>query len=228
MITLPLIRVRRANESVMSSVFLALLLYHLPLWLEHPVGILRFILLIAAGGCVDLIFGLLRHKRVWCCVSGVVTSAMISLLTNGAPLWAQLLGIVAGLLLGKHLWGGTGRNLFNPAMVGLLTVMLVAKVDYPFFSATLLLIPALILSLFFLKLRPYAGLGFIAGMLVALFLYKELTLMNLISYGVIFWGCLVMTDPVTVTHNQPAGLAAGFLCDRQSHQSRYFRDYFAY
>lgn len=211
MVTFPLIRVKRANETVMSYVLLVLLLYHLPLWIDNPIGILRFILLVAAGGLIDLIVSLLRHQRVWCCVSGAVTAAMISLLTGGAPLWGQLLGILAGLLVGKHLWGGTGKNFLNPAMVGLAVTMLILDVNYPFFPATLFLLPALLLSLFFLKVRPFAGIGFIAGMLVSLFLYRELTVMNIISYGVIFWGCMVMTDPVTVTRNRPAGLAAGFL-----------------
>jgi electron transport complex protein RnfC len=211
MYTFPLVKVKKSNEAVMGAVFIVLLLYHLPQWTEEPVGILRFILLIAVAVLIDIIAGLLRYKRLWCCVSGVVTAAMISLLSGGAPLWTQLLGIVAGLVLGKQLWGGTGKNFLNPAMVGMLVVMLLTEVPYPFFPASWLLLPAMLLSLFFVRIRPFAGIGLMAGMLVSLFLYRELTMMNIITYGVAFWGGLVITDPVTVTHNKPAGLAAGFL-----------------
>lgn len=211
MTTFPLIRDKRTNEKVMSDVFIILLLYHLPLWVKNPADILRFLLLVGTGILIDVIFCVFRYKRVWCCVSGTITAAMISLLTNGAPLWGQLLGVVIGLVIGKHLWGGTGKNILNPAMVGLFWVMLLFPVKFPFFSPTLLLLPALLLSLLLLKIRPFAGAGFMVGMLAAMIIFRDFSPMNVITYGVLFWGGLVITDPVTVTGHKTVGTICGLL-----------------
>ncbi len=211
MAAFPMIRVKKSNEHVMSDVFKVLLLYHLPLWVKDPADILRFLLLVGTGALIDIIFGVIRYKRVWCCVSGVITAAMISLLTIGAPLWGQVLGVVVGLVIGKHLWGGTGKNILNPAMVGLFWVMLLFPVKFPFFQPTLLLLPALIFGLLFLRIRPFAGIGFIVGMLTAMLLFRDISPMNILTYGVFFWGCLVMTDPVTITGHKPVGAICGII-----------------
>lgn len=207
----PLIRVKWSNEHIMAAVFFVLVLYHLPQWSENPAGIFSFLLLVAEGLLIDCIASLLRYKRVWCCVSAAVTAAIISALTNGVPLWGQLLGVAIALLLGKQLWGGTGKNIVNPAMVGLLFLLLYFDVPYPFLAASYLLIPAVILSLPFLKIRPFAGIGFILGMVASMIFVGDLTLMNLLSYGVFFWGCIVMTDPVTVGNHPMTGSVVGFL-----------------
>jgi ferredoxin len=196
---------------MLSDVFKVLALYHLPIWIEDPVGILRFILLVAVGGLIDGIFSLIRYKKLWCCASGAVTAAIISLLSSGAPLWGQLLGITIALVIGKQIWGGTGKNILNPALVGLIPIMLLFDLSYPEFAKSYFYIPALLLGLLFLKVRPFAGIGYMVGMLTGLYLNQELTLWSVLSSGVLFWGCLVMTDPVTVTKNRIAGSAAGFL-----------------
>jgi ferredoxin len=195
----------------MAAVFLVLILYHLPIWRYSPAEILNFILLVGLGLLIDCAASILKFKRLWCCVSGAVTSAIISLLTVGVPLWGRLLGVAAALILGKHLLGGTGKNILNPAMIGLLAVLVFFNVPYPSFGPTYLLIPAMLLSLVFLMSRPFAGIGYIMGMAAALIFYQELTIINLMTYGVFFWGCLVMTDPVTVTPHPVVGAAAGFL-----------------
>lgn len=205
----PFLRVKWSNEHNMAAVFLVLILYHLPRWTENPVGILNFLLLVAAGLFLDCASSVIRYKRIWCCVSAAVTAAMISLLTVGVPLWGQLLGVAIALLVGKQLWGGTGKNILNPAMVGLLAIMLMFDVSYPFFQPSMLLLPAILLSLPFLKFRPFAGIGFLVGMLVAMYINQELTALHILTYGVFFWGTLVITDPVTITDHPIAGSAAG-------------------
>lgn len=58
--------------------------------------------------------------------SVLVTAALIALaVTPLAPWWLTLLGVAVAVLLGKHVYGGLGHNLFNPAMVGY-AVMLVS------------------------------------------------------------------------------------------------------
>ncbi|RKX98691.1 MAG: RnfABCDGE type electron transport complex subunit D, partial [Spirochaetes bacterium] len=40
------------------------------------------------------------------------------ILPPGIPLWMVAVGIVFGVIVGKEMFGGTGRNLFNPALIG--------------------------------------------------------------------------------------------------------------
>jgi len=51
--------------------------------------------------------------------SAVLTGVMLGLtLPPGFPLWMCFVGGVAGIGLGKVIFGGLGQNLFNPALVG--------------------------------------------------------------------------------------------------------------
>jgi Na+-transporting NADH:ubiquinone oxidoreductase subunit B len=49
----------------------------------------------------------------------LVTSLLFPLtLPPDIPLWQVALGISFGVVIGKEIFGGTGRNIFNPALVG--------------------------------------------------------------------------------------------------------------
>jgi Na+-translocating ferredoxin:NAD+ oxidoreductase subunit D len=51
--------------------------------------------------------------------SALVTAALLAFaLPPLVPFWLPLLGSVVAIVLAKHLFGGLGKNLFNPAMVG--------------------------------------------------------------------------------------------------------------
>ncbi len=51
--------------------------------------------------------------------SAALTGVLLGLtLPPGFPLWMAFLGGVAGVGLGKVVWGGLGQNAFNPALVG--------------------------------------------------------------------------------------------------------------
>lgn len=41
-----------------------------------------------------------------------------------APYWIILIGIFCAVILGKHVYGGLGQNLFNPAMVGYVVLLI--------------------------------------------------------------------------------------------------------
>jgi len=57
--------------------------------------------------------------------STVVTALLFALMiTPFAPWWISLAGISFGLVFAKHLYGGLGNNLFNPAATGYLFVLL--------------------------------------------------------------------------------------------------------
>jgi electron transport complex protein RnfD len=57
--------------------------------------------------------------------SAVVTAALLAFaLPPLVPYWIPLLGGAIAILLAKQLYGGLGRNLFNPAMVGYVVLLL--------------------------------------------------------------------------------------------------------
>ncbi|MDP4092901.1 MAG: RnfABCDGE type electron transport complex subunit D [Bacillota bacterium] len=205
--TFPLIRTKLSNEHIMAGVFAVLVLYMLPSWIDDPEKIMSFAAVLAVSLVLDSVINHIRFKKTVCSVSAAVTAGIYFNLAAGVPLWGQLLGITAALVVGKHIWGGTGKNIFNPAMVGILFTSVFFNISYPSFNYSWLLLPVLLLSLPFISFRPFASLGFIAGMTAAMIFNQDFSLHNFVSWGVVFWGCLVLTDPVTVSLNPVLGLA---------------------
>jgi electron transport complex protein RnfD len=57
--------------------------------------------------------------------SAVVTAVLFALcLPPLAPFWVAFTGMVFAIVLAKHLYGGLGHNVFNPAMVGYVVVLI--------------------------------------------------------------------------------------------------------
>ncbi|WP_150538354.1 electron transport complex subunit RsxD [Actinobacillus vicugnae] len=51
-------------------------------------------------------------------LSGLLTALILAMsIPAYAPYWVIVIGVVVALLLAKHVYGGLGQNLFNPAMV---------------------------------------------------------------------------------------------------------------
>jgi len=71
----------------------------------------------AAGGVVEVLFAIVRKEEI---NEGFLVTGFIFplILPPGLPLWMVAVGSVFGVLVGKEVFGGTGRNLFNPALVG--------------------------------------------------------------------------------------------------------------
>jgi Na+-transporting NADH:ubiquinone oxidoreductase subunit B len=70
-----------------------------------------------AGGAVEVLFAVIRREEIN--EGFLVTGLLFPLIVPpGLPLWMVALGVVFGVLVGKEIFGGTGRNLFNPALVG--------------------------------------------------------------------------------------------------------------
>ena len=78
---------------------------------------------------ISYIFGVLteyimekrRGKKVSEAV--LVTCTLYALsLPPATPIWIAIVGIIFGVLFGKELFGGFGRNIFNPAIVGRLFI----------------------------------------------------------------------------------------------------------
>lgn len=71
----------------------------------------------AAGLAVEVTFAIVRKEGI---NEGFFVTGMLFplILPPGLPLWMVAVGCAFGVLIGKELFGGTGRNLFNPALVG--------------------------------------------------------------------------------------------------------------
>jgi len=71
----------------------------------------------AAGLFVEVLFAWARKEEI---NEGFFVTGLLypMILPPNLPLWMVAAGIVFGVVVGKELFGGTGRNLFNPALVG--------------------------------------------------------------------------------------------------------------
>jgi len=87
--------------------FLHGLLYFLPI----------YIVTLVAGGIFEVIFATVRKHEV---NEGFLVSSMLYALIGPAttPLWQVALGIIFGVVIGKEVFGGTGKNFLNPALTG--------------------------------------------------------------------------------------------------------------
>lgn len=69
------------------------------------------------GGLAETAFAVIRKKEIH---EGFLVTGLIFplILPPGVPLWIVAVGIVFGVIFGKEVFGGTGRNIFNPAICG--------------------------------------------------------------------------------------------------------------
>ncbi len=83
------------------------LMYFLPIYLTTLI----------AGGVCEVIFAAVRNHEV---NEGFLVTSMLYTLTMppSAPLWQVALGIMFGVVIGKEVFGGTGKNFLNPALTG--------------------------------------------------------------------------------------------------------------
>ena len=87
--------------------FLHGLLYFLPI----------YIVTMMAGGFWEVVFASVRNHEVN--EGFLVTGFLFALILPPAiPLWQVALGISFGVVIGKEVFGGTGKNFLNPALVG--------------------------------------------------------------------------------------------------------------
>lgn len=93
-------------SSVFSNMFHGLL-YFLPIYLTTLI----------AGGTFEVIFAAVRNHEV---NEGFLVTSMLYTLTlpPSTPLWQVALGIIFGVVIGKEVFGGTGKNFLNPALTG--------------------------------------------------------------------------------------------------------------
>jgi Na+-transporting NADH:ubiquinone oxidoreductase subunit B len=83
------------------------LLYFLPVYLVTLV----------AGGLWEVLFAAVRNHEV---NEGFLVTSMLFAMTlpPTIPLWQVAIGISFGVVIGKEVFGGTGKNFLNPALTG--------------------------------------------------------------------------------------------------------------
>jgi RnfABCDGE-type electron transport complex D subunit len=74
-----------------------------------------------SGGIVEVLFALVRKKEI---EEGFLVTGLIFplVLPPSTPLWVVAVGVIFGTIFAKEVFGGTGRNIFNPALVGRLFI----------------------------------------------------------------------------------------------------------
>ncbi|AUK49527.1 electron transport complex subunit RsxD [Pasteurella multocida] len=85
-------------------------------------------LAISLALCLEGIVTVLRQKPTLFYLSdfSVILTALILAMAIPpyAPYWLILIGTFCAVILGKHVYGGLGQNLFNPAMVGYVVLLI--------------------------------------------------------------------------------------------------------
>ncbi len=95
------------NPDSFWACFIHGLLYFLPIYMVT----------LAVGGIWEVLFAAVRNHEVN--EGFLVTSWLFALiLPPTIPLWQVALGVSFGTVVGKEIFGGTGKNFLNPALVG--------------------------------------------------------------------------------------------------------------
>jgi len=130
----PYLHDRRSVNTLMRDVLLALLPVYVALIWLYGIGILVNALLCSLA-CLSFEAAILRIRQrpvapaLKDC-SALLTGLLIAVcLPPQIPFWLPLIAALFAIVFAKHLYGGLGYNLFNPAMVGF-AVLLVSFPAY--------------------------------------------------------------------------------------------------
>ena len=76
-----------------------------------------YVVTLAVGGVWEVLFATVRGHEV---NEGFLVSSMLYtlIMPPDMPLWQVALGISFGIVIGKEVFGGTGKNFLNPALTG--------------------------------------------------------------------------------------------------------------
>ncbi len=82
-------------------------------WIVFPIIAVSY----SVGGFWEILFAVVRRREI---SEGFLVTGLIFplILPPSIPLWQVALGMTVGIVIGKEIFGGTGRNFMNPALVG--------------------------------------------------------------------------------------------------------------
>jgi Na+-translocating ferredoxin:NAD+ oxidoreductase subunit D len=98
------------------------------LWLYGWPALMLFVITLAAALVSEAVMLLLLGQPVRARLldgSALLTGWLLALsLPPWAPWWIGVLGSLSAIVLAKHVFGGLGQNMFNPAMVGRIVLLI--------------------------------------------------------------------------------------------------------
>ena len=96
-------------------------------WYFGPGVLVQILLAVTFATALEALLLAVRGKPVGLFLSdysAVVTAVLFAVcIPPLAPWWISLIGMIFAIAVAKHLYGGLGQNLFNPAMVGYVVVL---------------------------------------------------------------------------------------------------------
>ncbi|PSW21070.1 electron transport complex subunit RsxD [Photobacterium sanctipauli] len=120
---------RRSTSSLMRTVILCSLLGVATQWYFFGWGVL--IQVVLAGSCAvaaEALIVKLRNRPLTPYLrdnSALLTGVLLGIsIPPLAPWWITVIGVVFAIIIAKHLYGGLGQNLFNPAMVAYVVLLI--------------------------------------------------------------------------------------------------------
>ncbi|MDO8321269.1 RnfABCDGE type electron transport complex subunit D [Rhodoferax sp.] len=98
------------------------------LWLYGWPAVMLFVITLATALASEAVMLMLLgqpvRSRLWD-GSALLTGWLLAMsLPPWAPWWIGVLGSISAIVLGKHLFGGIGQNMFNPAMVARIVLLI--------------------------------------------------------------------------------------------------------
>ena len=76
-----------------------------------------FVVTLVVGGAWEILFAVIRKRKL---SEGILVLSLLFTLTlpPTIPLWQAAIGISFGVVIGKEVFGGTGKNFVNPVLAG--------------------------------------------------------------------------------------------------------------
>lgn len=120
---------RRSTSSIMRTVIFCTVFGVAAQWFFFGWGTLIQILLASSVAVVtEAIIVKLRKRPIMPYLrdnSALLTGLLLGLsIPPLAPWWITVIGVIFAILIAKHLYGGLGQNLFNPAMVAYVVLLI--------------------------------------------------------------------------------------------------------
>ena len=119
---------RFSTPGIMASVLLALLpAIAVQIWFAGALWALTVLVTCAQALLLEALALRLRGRNIAVPLQDgsvlVIAILLLLMLPVTAPWWLATAGISVAVVLGKHIFGGLGQNLFNPALVGYLGLL---------------------------------------------------------------------------------------------------------
>lgn len=120
---------RRTTQQVMRWVYLALLPGVLLQTYFFGVGVyVQILLALATAWLAEAAVMRLRNRPIahaWQDHTAIVTAVLLAIAIPAlAPWWVIVIGTLFAIVVVKHVYGGVGQNLFNPAMAGYVILLI--------------------------------------------------------------------------------------------------------